>query len=559
MCTKTVGQYDIGHIMCTKIFDFISNLRMIFIPLHDNLNQYQFRNATFRDSIHWPEQDDGTHSKLSSFTFQRMFPQEAKPHSTTAASSPRYVQPQLCPIQVSISRNGKMYKLGSAHVFVSGEEGKNALQQPSIRNIPVVNFDNAFKNSMSMGIGGNHNNKAQLMRLRGDTLKCGLADGAALRVLVRVSDPAVDQIQDQAKANIMPKFQMTTDQSNYMNMLSPSSRMGIRIFDLTSNDDTPVMERNTTVLTVASTTRSVMSSDEASWEYDPSQSAVVIKKKKKTMMPRNNEIIKDTTMHSNLIGVDGARNKDGYTRTRSDTSASAASSDANTNDVSQSSSMASSSDAEDSRDVLSRFSYATDDCSLYSDSSSQLIKLINDISSKTRDRSNVTTDVMTMSSSVQSYQQRRRGGRTQHTSGTDTRAHHNAHNINVKGGDDATISTCSSGSSSSSNSSTSIASPPLIPRAADALRSAIFQRSSACTSSHHNDGRGSSSQGRSSPPSGVKHWTKRLICCGSIADEDGGECTFLSPIIDEDNSLDYDQTDYDYSLEGREWSDLELE
>ena len=119
--------------------------------------------STFDDVVYWPNES-------KSFKFQRHFPYEQENMKLS-----RYA-PQLCPIQLSISRNGKMYKLGRAEVYLSGEENGQASM-----NVPVVNVSNS---------GGGGSGSVSFRKLKGDTLKCGLAERATLRVLVKVDEPS---------------------------------------------------------------------------------------------------------------------------------------------------------------------------------------------------------------------------------------------------------------------------------------------------------------------------------------------------------------------------------
>lgn len=125
-------------------------------------------------SVQWARQDGDAHSKLSSFTFSRYFPM------TGGNGGYEF---QLCPIQMSVSRNGKLYRLGNAHVVVTGRDGYT---EGGAKDVPVVNFERAFGAAMT----GDGSGAVGLMRLKGDTLKCGLAERACVRVVVRVDDPS---------------------------------------------------------------------------------------------------------------------------------------------------------------------------------------------------------------------------------------------------------------------------------------------------------------------------------------------------------------------------------
>jgi len=230
-----------------KIMTHIPSLPLS-LPKNSNNNS----STTFNQDIHWPTQDSDSHSKLSSFTFTRYFKREDDEtfaagskdlaEDTQSGNSTRYA-PQLCPIQISISRNGKMFKLGSAHVFISGNEG--GLESETgvdglIKNVPVVNFESAFQAATTTrGLLMSSSSKVNMMRLKGDTLKCGLSDRASVRLLIRVTDPEPLPLTERIQVNYTMAKQTSKD---------PPAQKKIE--------------------------------QEDSYEYDPSQSAVVLKKKK---------------------------------------------------------------------------------------------------------------------------------------------------------------------------------------------------------------------------------------------------------------------------------------
>jgi len=130
----------------------------------------------------------GDQSK-SSFTFQRYFRYESTSSSTSTKSfdplginskQQRY-QPIICPIQLSLSRNGKMYQLGTASIYISGEEAGT-----SSMNVPITTTTSTspFKKS-------NNNNNVTMKSIKGErNLKYGISSKATLRIVVTVSDPS---------------------------------------------------------------------------------------------------------------------------------------------------------------------------------------------------------------------------------------------------------------------------------------------------------------------------------------------------------------------------------
>ena len=136
--------------------------------------------------VYWGSNNNNDATK-SSFTFQRYFPYEttsSSSSSSTLASSnnnpqQRYV-PQLVPLQISISRNNKLHKLGTAQVYINGEE--NGITSV---NVPIQCVTAAKKTSRN----SNDNNMTSI-KIKGDSsFKCGVMNRATLRVVITVSDP----------------------------------------------------------------------------------------------------------------------------------------------------------------------------------------------------------------------------------------------------------------------------------------------------------------------------------------------------------------------------------
>ena len=97
------------------------------------------RGRAFAGPVSWPAQDAASHSRLSSYTFRADFPEGSGG------------APVLVPVQVSVARNGRMFRLGSAHLFVGGDEAGR-----SATSVPVVDFDRAFRGQAGVAarIGG---------------------------------------------------------------------------------------------------------------------------------------------------------------------------------------------------------------------------------------------------------------------------------------------------------------------------------------------------------------------------------------------------------------------
>ena len=147
--------------------------------------------------ICWPEQrrtDSGGGRDLSSHKFRCTFVREDTARTAigtpgSGCSSDRF-EPQPLSIQLAISRNGRMFRLGTAEVLLSGEEdGRSSVNVP-VRNCNPALAPKSSKFKVSLNGGSRDKvNVIPMMKLKGDTIKCGLDPGATLRVLVHVSDP----------------------------------------------------------------------------------------------------------------------------------------------------------------------------------------------------------------------------------------------------------------------------------------------------------------------------------------------------------------------------------
>jgi len=133
----------------------------------------------------------GDQSK-SSFTFQRYFRYESSSTSSNTSTSSSFdplginskqqrYQPIICPIQLSLSKNGKMYQLGTASIYISGEEAG-----VSSMNVPITTI-----NSTTTSPFKKSNNNVAMKSIKGErNLKYGISTKATLRIVVTVSDPS---------------------------------------------------------------------------------------------------------------------------------------------------------------------------------------------------------------------------------------------------------------------------------------------------------------------------------------------------------------------------------
>jgi hypothetical protein len=143
--------------------------------------------------IQWPNPDDAKEKQnLSTVQITREFVHEKNTTTSTtstdenaSSSKERRFVPQTCSIDISISRQGKLIKLGQANLLISGEE-----RGDSTINIPVVSSPyektSRARKSYVKKVKGNKKSATQFLRIKGDNLQFGLKSEAAIRVLVSV-------------------------------------------------------------------------------------------------------------------------------------------------------------------------------------------------------------------------------------------------------------------------------------------------------------------------------------------------------------------------------------
>ena len=173
---KKVGPKKITTSMSSQPFNPTDN---------DGENENGNKNSSSSQVIPWGDQSK------SSFTFQRYFRHESSSTNATSSSfdplginskQQRY-QPIICPIQLSLSRNGKMYQLGTASIYISGEEAGI-----SSMNVPITTTTSTTTSPFKKS---NNNNNVTMKSIKGErNLKYGISTKATLRIVVTVSDPS---------------------------------------------------------------------------------------------------------------------------------------------------------------------------------------------------------------------------------------------------------------------------------------------------------------------------------------------------------------------------------
>ena len=225
--------------------------------------------------VQWPEQqqEDSPGYKQrepSSYQFQLAF------HAEYSTAKVRFV-PQLVPIQISISRFGRMYKIGTAQLLVSGEENGDS----SIA-VPVTSCyhfgtpkSNKFKGILSGSLTKSNEDKTmRMLALKGDTLKCGLDPNATLRVLVHVSEPICETLE------ISPKLNVTMIPSNVQAKMSPTQTESTTL--------TPTPKEEPESQQTDGTTEDNGVPSDISWEYNPNLATIVVNRPDYCINDENN-------------------------------------------------------------------------------------------------------------------------------------------------------------------------------------------------------------------------------------------------------------------------------
>lgn len=149
-------------------------------------------------TIHWPRSMDKTGAgggdeklgeALSTILLSRRFQREAIDKNTTTSTLGRFI-PQTFPINISISRRGKLIVLGKADIFISGDEkGESSTVFPISSTLKKTVISSPLNKSSS---SVTNVTSIPMMRMKGDDLQFGLKAGSVLRVLVSVSETKVD-------------------------------------------------------------------------------------------------------------------------------------------------------------------------------------------------------------------------------------------------------------------------------------------------------------------------------------------------------------------------------
>ena len=148
--------------------------------------QLRDASASSPDIIHWPEQDEPS----TSYRFHQEWLQEEQGYNTNANKGVS----EPCTVHLAITTSsGRMLNLGRAEVLAD-KVGESFIDIPVIDDIASTGKPTRF------GKG----KKVKMMKLNGDSLKCGIECDAALRVKIHVSEPFSDIPETAAAAT--PSF-----------------------------------------------------------------------------------------------------------------------------------------------------------------------------------------------------------------------------------------------------------------------------------------------------------------------------------------------------------------
>jgi hypothetical protein len=120
----------------------------------------------------------------SSYRFKHTFQSSS---SYSLASSSLNSKSYSVPIRISICRSEQLYKLGTATVILSGDmDGMTYVNIPIVSSNPhLLHHTSRFRDILDIG----RNSRApSMMKLRNETLYCGLDHSAAIQVLIQCDD-----------------------------------------------------------------------------------------------------------------------------------------------------------------------------------------------------------------------------------------------------------------------------------------------------------------------------------------------------------------------------------
>ena len=120
-------------------------------------------------------------------------------YSSSTQEDTKQQQAQQPSIQISISRAGRMFKLGTATIPIDTSSTSSSV----ITVLPVVNCNSAIpKKKSSISSLSTATATVPMMKLKDTQIKCGLSPNATLRVLLNVTHPIGETTQISDRINV---------------------------------------------------------------------------------------------------------------------------------------------------------------------------------------------------------------------------------------------------------------------------------------------------------------------------------------------------------------------
>lgn len=156
-----------------------------------------WNSGTIREALEETAFDTRT---TSSHRFKHTFQPEKEVNDLSSsfyssASSSSNSKSHTVPIRISICRSEQLYKLGTATVILSGKmDGMTYVNIPIVSSNPhLQHHTSRFRDILD---GGRISRAPSMMKLRNETLSCGLDHSAAIQVLLQCDD-GIERVSEQ--------------------------------------------------------------------------------------------------------------------------------------------------------------------------------------------------------------------------------------------------------------------------------------------------------------------------------------------------------------------------
>lgn len=151
-----------------------------------------WNSGTIREAL---DETTGATRTTSSYRFKHTFQAEKETFYSSASSSLNSKSHSM-PIRISICHSEKLYKLGTATVILSGKmDGMTYVNIPIVSSNPhLLHHTSKFRDILDRG----RNSRApSMMKLRNETLYCGLDHSAAIQLLIQCDDVTESVIEQE--------------------------------------------------------------------------------------------------------------------------------------------------------------------------------------------------------------------------------------------------------------------------------------------------------------------------------------------------------------------------